>query len=74
MPLGAAPTGAGVGELDSSVRLPPLTVKPLIALAPGSTTQRVLPSGDRRASSGLTAGAFNGVLWCRLSEPSAAIE
>jgi hypothetical protein len=42
--------------------------------APGSTSHRVLPSGDRRASSGLTVGAFNGVLWSRLSEPSAVIE
>src|SRR3954468_2367616 len=38
-----APIGAGVGEVGSSVSLPPLTAKPLTASAVGSTTQRVVP-------------------------------
>jgi hypothetical protein len=45
MPTGTAPGGADVSELGSSVRLPPLTVKPLIASAAASTTQREVPPG-----------------------------
>jgi hypothetical protein len=73
MPAGAAPAGACVGELGSSVRLPPSTVKPLTVLAVGSTTQSVLPSGERRASSGVPA-ALIGVFRRRVSEPPFAIE
>jgi hypothetical protein len=73
MPAGVAPAGAAVGEVGSSVRLPPSTVKPLTWSAVGSTTQSVLPSGDRRASSGEPAD-LSGVLWRRVSEPPVAIE
>ena len=61
-PAGAAPTGAGVGEVGSSVSLPPLTVKPLMASAVGSTTQSVVPSGARRASSGVPAALTSQLL------------
>ena len=46
MPEGEAPLGPGVGELASSLRLPPLTPNPAIASLPDSTTQSVDPSGN----------------------------
>jgi hypothetical protein len=55
------------------VSLPRSTLKPLTALAVGSTTQSVLPSGERRASSGVPAG-LTGVFWRRVSEPPGSIE
>src|SRR3954451_11703045 len=73
MPVGAAPIGAGVGEVGSSLSLPRLTAKPLTASAVGSTTQRVVPSGERRASSGVAA-AFTDVLLRSVSEPPLAME
>src|SRR6266851_4710343 len=74
IPEGEAPCGAGVGEAGSSVRAPPFTEKPLTASAPASTTQRVEPSGERRASSGPTGPCANGVLPRSVSSPPAAIE
>jgi hypothetical protein len=63
-----------VGELGSSVTLPPSTAKPLTVFPPESTTQSVVPSGESRASPGRAVGAFTGVVWRRVSEPSLAIE
>ena len=57
MPDGVAPAGPGVGEEVSSVSVPPLTEKPLIAFEAVSTTQSVEPSGESRASSAPCAGA-----------------
>src|SRR5436305_14707980 len=54
MPAGAAPAGSAVGELASSVRLPPLTVNAPTASALLSSTYRVRPSGLRRASAAPT--------------------
>ena len=45
-----APAGSGVGELGSSVRLPPLTANTDTKLWPAPSTSRYLPSGDSRAS------------------------
>src|SRR6185437_7674100 len=45
-----APAGSGVGELGTSVRLPPLTAKTETKCGPEPLTSRYLPSGDRRAS------------------------
>src|SRR5437763_1138741 len=73
MPKGAAPAGSGVGELGSSVRLPPSTANPLTASARVSTTQSALPSGPRRASSAPAPVVENGVLPSSVSTPSGAI-
>jgi hypothetical protein len=43
MPAGAAPIGARVGDVGSSVSLPRLTAKPLTASAVGSDDPRVVP-------------------------------
>ena len=74
MPVGAAPAGPDVGEEPSSVSVPPLTAKPLIAFEAVSTTQSVEPSGESRASSGPCAAASIVVLPSSVSEPFAAIE
>ena len=70
MPNGAAPAGRAVGEVENSVRLPPLTVKPLSLSAPVPTTQSVLPSGLRRASSLPSPLVLNAVLPISVREPS----
>ena len=49
MPAGVAPAGSGVGELASSVRLPPLTANAPTAPILLSLTNRVWPWGLRRA-------------------------
>lgn len=71
MPKGAAPAGTGIGDDDSSVRLPPSTAKALTACAPVSTTQSVWPLGASRAS--CAPAKPIGVLPSRPREPSAAI-
>ena len=73
MPDGDAPAGPGVGELRGS-RVPPFTVKPLTASAPASTTHKVDPSGERRASSAPAGAPASGVLPMSVSAPPAAIE
>src|SRR5580765_4420465 len=73
MPKGAEPAGSAVGDEGNSVRLPPSTANAVIARAPVSTTQSVLPLGPSRASSAPACAVASGVLPSRLSEPSAAI-
>ena len=51
MPAGeVTPAGSGVGELDTSVRVPPLTANTDTKCAPGPSTSRYLPPGVSRAS------------------------
>ena len=50
MPAGAPPGGSGVGELGSSVSVPPCTAKTDRMWLPLPSTDSVRPSGDRRAS------------------------
>src|SRR2546429_5941309 len=57
MPAGVAPAGSKVGELGSSVRVPPLTANTATAPALLSSTNRVPPSGLRRASAAPTPPA-----------------
>ena len=67
MPEGVAPVGPLAEE--SGVRVPPLTVKPVTALVPDSTTQRVLLSVERRASSAPAPIWPGPVLWRKVSVP-----
>jgi hypothetical protein len=64
-----APAGSGVGELGSSVRLPPFTANEATTLALLPFTSSVLPSGDRRASTAPAPAEPNGVLPSSTSEP-----
>ena len=73
MPKGVAPAGSGVGEVVSSLRVPPLTVKALIELAAVPTTQSVWPSGLSLASSAPSPAVLNGVLPISASDPSLLI-
>src|SRR6266702_6510874 len=75
MPAGVAPAGSAVGELDSSVRLPPLTANAPTLPIRLSSTYRKPPSGLSRASTAPTPPAWpTGVLPSRVSTPSGAIE
>src|SRR5215472_4129551 len=75
MPAGAAPAGSGVGELASSVRLPPLTANAPTAPIRLSSTYRFWPSGLRRASTGPAPPvALTAVLPSSVSAPLGAIE
>jgi hypothetical protein len=69
IPAGAPPAGSGVGELGSSVRVPPFTAKTDRIWLPLPSTDSVLPSGDRRASMSAPPPLI-GVLAIRASEPS----
>src|ERR1700722_7744057 len=73
-PAAKAPTGSGVGELGSSVRLPPFTANDAMTLALLPSTSSVLPSGDRRASTAPAPAEPKGVLPIKTSEPSGLIE
>src|SRR5437763_15089290 len=72
MPEGVAPTGPAAAA--SGVRVLPLTVKPVTASAPDSTTQSVLPSGGRRAFSAPAPIWPAPVLWRKVRVPPAPIE
>jgi hypothetical protein len=61
--------GSGVGELDTSVRVPPFTAKTDMKCMPLPSTSRYLPSGDRRASMSAPPPVM-AVLPMRVSEPS----
>ena len=74
IPKGALPAGRTVGEEESSLRLPPLTVNPLMVCEPVPTIQSVCPSGASRASSAPREGVENGVLPSKVSVPLPAIE
>src|SRR5208282_3766124 len=75
MPAGAAPAGSAVGELASSVRLPPLTANAPTAPILLSSTHRVPPSGPSRASTAPTPPVLpTGVLPSSVSAPPGAIE
>src|SRR3954471_9784962 len=58
----------------SGVRVPPPTVKPVTAFVPDSTTQRVRPSGESRASSAPAPIWPAPVLWRNARLPSAPNE
>src|SRR2546429_7793869 len=74
MPAGVAPAGSKVGELGSSVRVPPLTANTATAPALLSSTNRVPPSGLRRASTAPTPPAGPaGVLPRRVSAPPGGV-
>ena len=73
MPTGEDPAGRGAGE-PSAVRLPPWTANVLTESPPLSTTESVVPSGERRASTGPDSlGVASGVLPIRRSAPSDAM-
>ena len=72
MPEGDAPLGPAAPV--SGVRVPPSTVKPETGLLPDSTTQRVEPSGERRASSAPAPIWPGAVLWRKVSVPPVPIE
>src|SRR6202051_2522277 len=75
MPAGVAPAGSGVGEPGSSVRFPPFTAKAPTAPIRLSSTNRVWPSGLRRASTAPTPPvALTGVLPSSVKAPLGAIE
>src|ERR1700758_3761740 len=74
MPAGVAPAGSGVGEVASSVRLPPLTANVPTSPTRLSSTYRKRPSGLSRASTAPTPPvAATGVLPSRVSVPPGAI-
>src|SRR5580704_18093626 len=74
MPAGVAPAGSEVGEVASSVRLPPLTANVPTAPTLLSSTYRNRPLGLSRASTAPTPPvAATGVLPSRVSAPSGAI-
>jgi hypothetical protein len=68
IPAGEPPAGRGVGELGSSVRVPPWTAKTDRMWLPLPSTDSVLPSGDRRRSVSAPPPEM-GVLPIRASEP-----
>ena len=75
MPPGVAPAGSDVGELGSSVRLPPFTAKVPIAPILLSSTNNQRPSGLRPASTAPTPPvALTVVLPSSVSSPLCAIE
>ena len=67
------PAGSGVGELGTSVRVPPLTANTDTKCMPQPSTSRYLPSGDRRASMSAPPPMI-GVLPIRVSEPLGLME
>jgi hypothetical protein len=69
IPAGAPPAGSGVGELGTSVRVPPCTAKTDRMWLPLPSTSRYLPSGDSRASMSAPPPEI-GVLPIRVREPS----
>src|SRR6202035_5835418 len=72
MPKGVAPVGRANGDWGSSLKRPPETANALTFAVAASTTYRVLPSAERRASNGrMPAPLLNAVLVTRLKEPSA---
>jgi len=72
MPNGVAPPGSANGEWASSVRRPPETANALTFAIAASTTYRVLPSAESRASNGrMPVPLVNAVEVTRLSDPSA---
>jgi hypothetical protein len=73
MPEATAPADSGVGELGSSVRVPPLTANAATTLALLPLTSSVRPSGDRRASTAPAPAEPNGTLAISVSEPSGLI-
>src|SRR5580704_14805417 len=75
MPAGVAPAGSEVGELDSSVRLPPLTANTPTLPIRLSSMYKKPPSGLSRASTAPTPPVWpTGVLPSRVSAPSGPIE
>src|ERR1700722_1126244 len=74
MPAGVAPAGSEVGEVASSVRLPPLTANAPTAPILLSSTYRKRPSGLSRASTAPTPPVWpTEVLPSKVSVPPAAI-
>ena len=69
MPKGVAPAGSGVGEVVSSARSPPVTAKVLRTRPRPPVTDRVLPSGESRASTA-PVPLRRGLVPSSVSEPS----
>ena len=72
IPIGDVPAGSATGELGSSVNVPPLTAKVLTTSPRPPVTDRILPSGDRRASTA-PVPFVNAVVPTSDNDPSARI-
>lgn len=72
IPVGVAPAGPAVE--NSGVGLPPPTENPLTVSWVASTTHKVAPSGESRASTAPSPLPPTGMSWSQVSAPLSATE